>query len=161
MARVPMTFTLNGAEQAEFVEAGSALSDVLHDKFGLTGTKVGCAQGTCGACSVIVDGDLRLSCLIPAELVEGASVTTLEGLARGAELHPLQRAFAEGFAAQCGFCTSGMLMAAAALLSNNRDPDRETVIEAISGNICRCTGYEPIINAILAAAAEMRAAKSA
>ena len=161
MARVPITFTLNGAEQAEFVEAGSALSDVLRDKFGLTGTKVGCAQGTCGACSVIVDGDLKLSCLIPAELVEGASVTTLEGLARGAELHPLQRAFAEGFAAQCGFCTSGMLMAAAALLSNNRDPDRETVIDAISGNICRCTGYEPIINAILAAAAEMRAAKSA
>jgi carbon-monoxide dehydrogenase small subunit len=161
MARVPLTFTLNGVDQAEFVEAGSALADVLRDKFGLTATKIGCAQGTCGACSVLIDGELKLACLIPAERVEGAAVTTLEGLAPGGDFHPLQRAFAEGFAAQCGFCTSGMLMAASALLARNHNPDREAVIDAISGNICRCTGYEPIINAILSAAADMRAAKSA
>ncbi|HZP19737.1 MAG TPA: (2Fe-2S)-binding protein [Bauldia sp.] len=161
MARIPVTFILNGAEQAEFVEAGAVAADVIRDKFALTATKVGCAQGTCGACSILVDGELQLACLIPAARLEGASVTTLEGLAPASELHPLQRAFAEGFAAQCGFCTSGMIMAGAALLARNPDPDRAAVIDAISGNICRCTGYEPIINAILSAAATMRRAKSA
>ena len=161
MARVPLTFTLNGREAAEFVDAGALLVGVLRDKLGLTATKIGCAQGTCGACTVMIDGELMLSCLIPAQRVEGRSVTTLEGISANGGLHPLQKAFTDGFAAQCGFCTSGMIMAAKALLDRNPDPDRNDVIEAISGNICRCTGYEPIINAVLAAAAEMRGRKSA
>jgi carbon-monoxide dehydrogenase small subunit len=161
MARIPVTFTVNGAEEGQFVEPGALLVDVLRDKLGLTATKTGCGQGTCGACSVIIDGELKLSCLIPAERAAGASIETLEGLAAGGAPHALQKAFANGFAAQCGFCTPGMIMAAKALLDRNPDPDRGDVIEAISGNICRCTGYEPIINAVLAAAAGLRAAKSA
>jgi carbon-monoxide dehydrogenase small subunit len=161
MARVPLVFTLNGAEQGEFIESGAILADVLRDKLGLTATKVGCQQGTCGACTVLIDGELALSCLVPAQRVEGRHVETLEGIADGPTLHPLQRAFADGFAAQCGFCTSGMIVAAKALLDRNPDPDRAAVVDAISGNICRCTGYEPIINAILSAAAEMRGQKSA
>jgi carbon-monoxide dehydrogenase small subunit len=161
MARVPVTFTVNTAEQAEFVEPGTALVDLLRDKLGLTGTKLGCAQGTCGACSVLVDGRLKLACLIPAERLNGAAVETIEGLGADGRLHPLQQAFANGFAAQCGFCTSGMILAAKALLDRDPDPDRAAVVDAISGNICRCTGYEPIINAVLAAAAAMRAARSA
>jgi carbon-monoxide dehydrogenase small subunit len=161
MARVPLTFTVNGVEQAEFIESGTILAVVLRDKVGLTATKIGCGQGTCGACTVLIDGELALSCLVPAERAEGKSVTTLEGIASGGTLDPIQRAFADGYAAQCGYCTSGMIMAAKALLDANPDPDWAAVVDAISGNICRCTGYEPIINAILSAAAEMRARKSA
>ncbi|MEO8669485.1 MAG: (2Fe-2S)-binding protein [Bauldia sp.] len=161
MARVPVTFTINGGEAAEFVEPGALLADVLRDELGLAATKVGCGQGTCGACTVMVDGGLMLSCLIPAQRVEGRFVTTLEGLNTDGGLHPLQKAFADGFAAQCGFCTSGMILAAKALLDRDPDPDRAAVVDAISGNICRCTGYEPIINAILAAATTLRERKSA
>jgi carbon-monoxide dehydrogenase small subunit len=161
VAKIPVQFTLNGTEAAEFVEPGTLLVELLRDKLGLTGTKVGCAQGTCGACTVIVDGELKLSCLVPAMRVNGAAVTTVEGLNRDGSLHPLQRAFAEGFATQCGFCSPGMIVAAKALLDRNPDPSRDDVVDAISGNICRCTGYEPIINAVLSAAADMRAAKSA
>jgi aerobic carbon-monoxide dehydrogenase small subunit len=160
MARVPLRFTVNSAEQAEFIEPGALLVDVLRDKLGLTATKNGCGQGTCGACTILVDGELQLACLLPAQRVEGRSVETLEGLANG-ELHPLQRAFADGFAIQCGFCASGMILAAKWLLDRNPKPTRDDVLDAISGNICRCTGYEPIINAILTAAAEMRGRKSA
>ena len=155
MARVPLIFTVNGAEQAEFVEPGALLLDVLRDKLGLTATKSGCNQGTCGACTVLVDGEPRLSCLTLAQRVEGASVETLEGLSPAGELHPLQRAFAQGFAAQCGFCTAGMIVAGKWLLDRNPAPSRDDVVDAISGNICRCTGYEPIITAILTAAAEI------
>ena len=161
MAKIPVVFTLNGTEQAEFVAPGTLLVDLLRDKLGLTGTKVGCAQGTCGACTVIVNGELNLSCLTPAVRVNGVEITTIEGLSRDGGLHPLQRAFDEGFATQCGFCTPGMIVAAKALLDQNPDPSRAEVVDAISGNICRCTGYEPIINAILAAAADLRAAKPA
>jgi len=161
MARVPLQFTVNGVEQAEFVESGAMLIDVLRDKLGLTATKNGCSQGTCGACTVMVDGAPQLSCLTPAVRVSGRAVETLEGLAEGGELHPLQRAFADGFAVQCGFCTSGMLLAAKWLLDRNPDPTRADVVDAISGNICRCTGYESIIDAILAAAEEMRGRKTA
>jgi aerobic carbon-monoxide dehydrogenase small subunit len=161
MARVPLTLTVNGREQAEFIESGAMLADVLRDKLGLTATKVGCQQGTCGACTVTIDRKLALACLVPAERVEGRHVTTLEGLATNGALHPLQKAFADGFAAQCGFCTSGMIIAAKALLDRNPAPDRGDVIEAISGNICRCTGYEPIVAAILAAAAELRGGSAA
>lgn len=161
MARVPLQFTVNGKEQAEFIESGALLVDVLRDKIGLTATKNGCGQGTCGACTVMIDGEPKLACLIPAERVAGSSIETLEGLADGVTLHPLQRAFAEGFAVQCGFCTSGMILAAKWLLDRNPDPSRADVIDAISGNVCRCTGYESIINAILSAATEMRAGKAA
>ena len=161
MPRVPVQFILNGQEQAEFVESGALLVDMLRDKLGLTATKTGCGQGTCGACTVLVDGELQLSCLTPAQRVEGRSVTTLEGLSDGPELHPLQRAFADGFAVQCGFCAPGMIMAAKWLLDRNSDPTRADVVDAISGNICRCTGYESIVNAVLSAAAEMRGRKSA
>jgi len=161
MARVPVMLTVNGREEAEFVEPGTLLVEVLRDKLELTGTRVGCSQGTCGACTVLVDGELILSCLMPAERANGKAVVTIEGVATNGELDPIQRAFATGFAAQCGFCTSGMIVAAKALLDANPDPSRDEVIDAISGNICRCTGYEPIINAILAAAVDRRAAKSA
>jgi len=161
MAKVPVIFSVNGAEQAEFVEAGALLVDLLRDKLGLTGTRTGCGQGACGACTVLIDGEPALSCLTLAARANGTEITTVEGIAEGGVLHPLQRAFATGFAAQCGFCTSGMIVAAKALLDRNPDPDRAEVIDAISGNICRCTGYDPIINAILSAAADLRGAKSA
>lgn len=152
MARkIPVQLTLNGEERAEFVESGATLLTALRDRFGDTAPKGGCQQGTCGACSVLVDGELKLSCLVLAETCEGAEVDTLSGIATGGDLHPLQRAFAKGFAAQCGFCTPGMIMAAKALLDRTPNPTREEVIDALSGNICRCTGYEPIIRAVMAA----------
>ncbi|MDI7861632.1 (2Fe-2S)-binding protein [Rhizobiaceae bacterium n13] len=149
MARVPVQFTLNGEEKAEFVESGVTLLKALRDKIGDMSVKGGCQQGTCGSCSVIIDGELRLSCLTLAESCNGAAIETTGGLAEPGALHPLQHAFADGFATQCGFCTPGMIMAAKALLDRNPSPSREDVVEAISGNICRCTGYEPIIQAIL------------
>jgi len=150
--KVPVQLVLNGEERAEFVENGATLLEALRGKFGDTSPKSGCRQGTCGACSVLIDGELKLSCLILAEACDGARIETTGGLARDGEMHPIQRAFLDGFASQCGFCTPGMIMAAKALLDRKSDPSREDVIEAISGNICRCTGYEPIINAVLAAA---------
>ena len=152
MAKVPVQFTLNGEDKAEFVESGATLLKALREKIGDTSPKGGCQQGTCGACSVLIDGELRLSCLTLAETCDGASIVTTAGLAEGGVMHPLQRAFLDGFATQCGFCTPGMLMAAKALLDRNPDPTRDDVVEAISGNICRCTGYEPIIQAVLSAA---------
>jgi carbon-monoxide dehydrogenase small subunit len=156
MAKKPITFTLNGAETGAFVDGGANLLDVLRRSVGDLSPKQGCAQGGCGACTVLIDGEIRLSCLTLAETVEGTRIDTTAGLANGPDLHPLQKAFVEGFAAQCGFCSPGMLMAAKALLDNNPNPTRDEVAEAISGNICRCTGYDPIINAILTAAAELR-----
>jgi carbon-monoxide dehydrogenase small subunit len=152
MAKIPVQFTLNGEDKAEFVESGVTLLKALREKIGDTSPKGGCQQGTCGACSVLIDGELRLSCLTLAETCDGASIVTTAGLAEGGVMHPLQRAFLDGFATQCGFCTPGMLMAAKALLDRNPDPTRDDVVEAISGNICRCTGYEPIIQAVLSAA---------
>ncbi|MDE2792441.1 MAG: (2Fe-2S)-binding protein [Paracoccaceae bacterium] len=156
MTKTAVTFRLNGAETAIFVDGGQNLLDVLRRGVGDLSPKYGCGQGGCGGCSVLVDGTLRLACITLAESVDGASVETAAGLADGPRLHPLQKAFMEGFAAQCGYCTPGMLMAARALLDANPDPAREEVVEAISGNLCRCTGYEPIIDAILAAAADLR-----
>ncbi|MCR8725760.1 (2Fe-2S)-binding protein [Frigidibacter sp. ROC022] len=156
MARTALTFTLNDAEAAVFVDPGANLIDVLRRGVGDLSPKQGCAQGSCGACTVLIDGVPHLACLTLAETVEGRRVETSGGLADGPDLHPLQKAFMEGFAAQCGFCTAGMLMAARALLDRVPNPSREEVIEAISGNLCRCTGYEPIVDAILAAAQEMQ-----
>ncbi len=151
MARKPIQFTLNGSPQAVFAEEGGNLLDLLRRGVGDLSPKYGCGQGTCGTCTVLIDGEPHLSCLTLGEAVEGQRVETTAGLAT-AQLHPLQLAFAENFAAQCGYCTPGMLMAAKALLDRNPSPSREDVVEAIGGNICRCTGYEPIINAVLSAA---------
>jgi carbon-monoxide dehydrogenase small subunit len=161
MTRVPVSMIVNGKEQAEFVESGTSLVDFLRDKLGLYATKVGCQQGTCGSCTVTIDGELSLSCLVPAERANGRNVVTLEGIVPDGGLHPLQRAFASGFASQCGFCSPGMIVAAKSLLDRNPSPSRDDVIEAISGNICRCTGYEPIVNAVLTAAHDMRHQASA
>ncbi|TIR15102.1 MAG: (2Fe-2S)-binding protein [Mesorhizobium sp.] len=152
MAKVPVQFTLNGSENAEFIESGTTLLNALRDKIGDTSPKGGCHQGTCGACSVIIDGELKLSCLTLAETCNGADIKTTAGLAEGGVLHPLQRAFLDAFATQCGFCTPGMIMAAKVLLDRTPNPSREDVVDALSGNICRCTGYEPIIQAVLVAA---------
>ena len=152
MAKKPLQFHLNGGEKAVFTDDGQNLLDLLRRGIGDLTPKYGCGQGTCGTCTVLIDGEPHLSCLTLAETVEGRQITTTAGLAEGADLHPLQHAFMENFAAQCGFCTPGMLLAAKALLDRNPSPSREEVVEAISGNICRCTGYEPIINAILDAA---------
>ena len=152
MAKVPVQFTLNGTEKAEFIDSGTTLLHALRDKIGDTSPKGGCHQGSCGACSVLVDGELKLSCLVLAETCNGADIRTAAGLSEGGVLHPLQRAFLDEFATQCGFCTPGMLLAAKTLLDHTPDPTREDVVEALSGNICRCTGYEPIIRAVLSAA---------
>jgi carbon-monoxide dehydrogenase small subunit len=148
MALKPVTFTLNGEDRAAFAEDGQNLLDFLRRGVGDLSPKYGCGQGTCGACTVLVDGEPHLSCLMLAETSQGLRIETAAGLAKSAP-HPLQEAFMERFAAQCGYCTPGMLMAAKALLERNPRPGREEVIEAISGNLCRCTGYEPIIAAIL------------
>ncbi|NKC10665.1 MAG: 2Fe-2S iron-sulfur cluster binding domain-containing protein [Gammaproteobacteria bacterium] len=148
-----LEFQLNGSQAAALVDEAATLQTVLRAELGLTSPKRGCLQGTCGTCTVLVDGAPYLSCLMLAQDVAGRAVQTLEGLKQGAELSPLQRAFMEHFAAQCGFCTPGMLMAASALLHQTPKPTREQVVDAISGNICRYTGYAPIISAVLAAAA--------
>ncbi len=151
--------TINGAERQMLVLPGTTLLDTLRDE-GLTGTRRGCDQGACGACTVLVDGRPMMSCLLPVETIEGAQVRTIEGLTPTEGLHPIQDAFLEGFATQCGFCTSGMIMATAGLLADNPDPTREDAVRAISGNICRCTGYAAIIDAVLDAAERMRAAEA-
>jgi carbon-monoxide dehydrogenase small subunit len=150
-----VSLTLNGVERETLVAPGTTLLNLLREHQRLTGTRRGCDQGTCGSCTVLVDGKAKLACLIPVETIAGSRVETVENLAVGNELHPLQQSFVEGFATQCGFCTSGMIMAATSLLSVNPRPSRADVIQAISGNVCRCTGYESIVDAIMAAAASM------
>lgn len=147
--KTPIQFRLNGEDVATFAEGGANLLDVLREGVGDLSVKGGCWQGTCGTCTVLIDGSPRLSCITLAETCAGRSVETTAGLRLGADLHPLQKAFMERFAAQCGYCTPGMLMAAKALLDSNPHPDRAEVEDALSGNICRCTGYEPIIRAVL------------
>jgi carbon-monoxide dehydrogenase small subunit len=153
MAKTALQFRHNGREVAVFVDGGGNLLNALREGVGDVSVKFGCGQGGCGACTVLIDGDAHLSCLTLAETVEGRSVETADGLKTGPELHPLQKAFMDSFAAQCGYCTPGMLMAAKALIDRNPSPSKQEVVEAISGNICRCTGYEPIIAAILSVAA--------
>ena len=154
MPKKPVSFTHNGRETAVFAESGSNLLDMLRRVVGDLSPKYGCGQGTCGTCTVLIDGEPHLSCLTLAETVEGRNIETTGGLQRGPDLHPLQKAFMEGFSAQCGYCTPGMLMAAKALLDRNPRPSREEIIEAISGNLCRCTGYEPIVDAIMTASGQ-------
>ena len=148
-----LRFTINGVDREVEAHPMRRLLDVLREDLRLTGTKEGCGEGECGACSVIVDGEVINSCLVPACQVQGSSIITVEGLARDGRLDPLQRAFLECGGAQCGICTPGMLIAARALLDVNVRPTRDEIKEAIAGNLCRCTGYTRIIEAIEHAAA--------
>jgi carbon-monoxide dehydrogenase small subunit len=156
LAKNKVNTTINGREYAFECEPQRTLADVLRNELNLTGTKVGCSTGDCGACSVLIDGRLVASCLVLAVEVHGSKVDTIEGMARGGELHPLQRKLLEHNGVQCGFCTPGMLMAARALLERNPDPTETELRFWLSGNLCRCTGYDKIIRAVLAAAKEMR-----
>jgi aerobic-type carbon monoxide dehydrogenase small subunit (CoxS/CutS family) len=156
---VQLSLHVNGEEQQVAFAPYKTLLEVLREDLSLTGTKHGCELGECGACAVLVDGVPLLSCLVLALECEGRSVETVEGLANGTKLHPLQAAFADCGGSQCGYCTSGMLMTAKALLDHEPNPSRERIKEAIAGNICRCTGYNQIVEAIESAAAEMREGK--
>jgi carbon-monoxide dehydrogenase small subunit len=149
MSTIRASFTVNGVERTVSVEARTSLADCLRHDLKLTGTHVGCEHGVCGACTVIVDGDAVRSCLMLAAQADGSGIVTVEGLSRGGELTPLQAAFRKHHALQCGFCTPGILTTAHALLSAEPDADAERVREVLSGNICRCTGYVPIVEAIL------------
>jgi aerobic-type carbon monoxide dehydrogenase small subunit (CoxS/CutS family) len=155
MDSVRLKLQLNGESQETLFAPYKTLLEVLREDLGLTGTKHGCELGECGACAVLLDGEPQLSCLVLAVECEGRRVDTVEGLARGAELHPLQAAFADLGAAQCGYCTPGILMTAKALLEREKTPSRERIREAISGNLCRCTGYQQIYEAIEEAARRM------
>ena len=146
-----VTLQLNGVPTTVSVAADQTLADFLRDDLGLTGTHVGCNTGNCGSCAVLLDGEPVRSCLLLAVQADGAAVETIEGLAHGGQLHPLQRAFAELGAVQCGFCTSGMIMTARALLDANPAPSETEIREAIEGNLCRCTGFVKIVAAIQAA----------
>lgn len=151
-----ITVTVNGRVYQRLVEPRLLLSDFLREDLGLTGTHVGCEHGLCGICNVMLDGKGVRSCLMFAVQVDGAEIMTVEGLADGAVLHPLQQAFHEHHGLQCGFCTPGMLFAALDLLNSNSDPSDDEIREAISGTICRCTGYHHIIESVRAAAATLR-----
>jgi len=144
----PLTMTVNGGEVTVEIEADELLVDVLRDRLGLIGTKIGCNEGECGACTVIMDGEPVLSCLTPALRAQGRAITTIEGLGDGKRLHPLQKAFVEHGAVQCGYCTPGFIMSAKALLDRNPHPSRDEIKAAIAGNLCRCTGYVKIVEAI-------------
>jgi carbon-monoxide dehydrogenase small subunit len=161
MKHAVVELTINGAERQMLVAPCTTLLDALREAQGLTGTRRGCDQGACGACTVLLDGATVMSCLVPVETVDGARVETIEGLTPVEGLHPVQAAFLEGFATQCGFCTSGMIMATVGLLARNPEPTREDAVRAISGNICRCTGYAAIIDAVLDAAKRVREAEPA
>ena len=160
MKKSVVSLTVNGSETQMLVAPGATLLEALRENQGLTGTRRGCEQGACGTCTVLVDGKPMLSCLIPVETIDEAGIETIEGMTPAQGLHPIQEAFLEGFATQCGFCTPGMIMATAGLLAVNPNPARDDAIRAISGNVCRCTGYEAIIDAMLDAAARMRAASA-
>ena len=156
MAKHHVRATLNGNSVEFLCETHQTLLEVLRDELHLTGTKEGCGTGDCGACSVTVDGRLMCSCLILGVEAEGKSIQTIEGMSAGEKLHPLQRKFLEHAALQCGICTPGFLIAARSLLERNPDPTEEEVRYWLAGNLCRCTGYHKIVEAVLDAATEMR-----
>ena len=152
MSRVHVTCTIN-SDPAEFLcDGGQTLLDALRDEVGLTGAKEGCGTGDCGACSIVMDGRLVCSCLVLAPEADGRNISTVEGLASGDDLHPLQQCFLEGAALQCGVCTPGFLVAAKALLDRNPDPTETEIRYGLAGNLCRCTGYDKIVRAVQAAA---------
>ncbi|MCD6142678.1 (2Fe-2S)-binding protein [Candidatus Bipolaricaulota bacterium] len=149
-------FTVNGESVEAEVDGSVRLLDLLRDKLFLTGAKEGCGEGECGACTVLLDGRAVNSCLVLAPQVDGKEVLTVEGLSRDGELHPIQRAFVEKGAVQCGFCTPGFIMSTYALLKDNPDPSDEEIMTALEGNLCRCTGYAKILEAVRYAAELMR-----
>ena len=155
-----ISFDLNGSRVTVEADPSRRVLDVLREDLGLTGTKEGCRQGECGACSVLVDDVVKLSCLMTAAQLEGKNVVTIEGISDGEELHPVQRSFIEYGAVQCGFCTPGMVVAAVGFLKENPAPDRQEIREAISGNLCRCTGYQKIVDAVEGAARIMHKDRS-
>lgn len=142
-----VNFSLNGRDVEVMAKPLTTLQTVLREQLHYTATKAGCKQGGCGSCTVLVNGEPMASCLLPVEDVAGQQITTLEGLTPAEGLHPIQEAFFENYAIQCGYCSPGMIMVIKALLDRNPQPTREEIIEAIAGNLCRCTGYEPIIEA--------------
>jgi len=150
-----LSLILNGKEVSVEVEPGDLLVHVLRDKLGLIGTKVSCGEGECGSCTVLVDGLTVTSCIYPALKAQGREVTTIEGLAKGTQLHPIQQAFVDVTAPQCGYCIPGMVLSAKALLDENPHPTEEEIKKGISGNVCRCTGYYQIVEAIELAAQRM------
>jgi carbon-monoxide dehydrogenase small subunit len=156
MTEMDILLTINGKPQKVKVEPVRTLLSVLREEAGLTGTKDGCSSGDCGACVVLLDGRVVNACMVLAPQADAARITTIEGLAVNGQLHPLQRAFAETWAFQCGFCTQGMLISCYALLLSNDNPSREEILTAIAGNFCRCTGYQNVVKAVRLAAAEIR-----
>jgi carbon-monoxide dehydrogenase small subunit len=158
MSRIHVNTTINGDSVDYLCEAEDTLLDVLRDQLDLTGSKEGCASGDCGACSVMLDGRLVCSCLVLGAEAEGRSVETIEGMADGETLHPLQKNFIDKAALQCGICTPGILVAAKDMLARNPDPTEEEVRYWLAGNLCRCTGYDKIIRTVLETATEMRGA---
>jgi len=158
MTKTHIQTTINGDDIDVLVEPGQSLLDVLRDELDMTGTKEGCATGDCGACSVTVDGNLVCACLILSAEIDGKKIETIEGMAEGDKLHPLQEKFIEHVALQCGICTPGLLIAAKHLLEENPNPTEEEVRYGIAGNLCRCTGYKNIIKAVMDAATKMRGA---
>ncbi|MDH3626099.1 MAG: (2Fe-2S)-binding protein [Acidobacteriota bacterium] len=159
--KVRQTLTVNGETHDVLFDGYKTLLEVLREDLGLTGTKHGCELGECGACAVLVDGEPLLSCLMLALECSGREITTIEGLADGNELHPLQAAFADLGGSQCGYCTPGILLTAKALLERHPQPNREQIREALSGNLCRCTGYEQIFESVEAAILKMTARSEA
>jgi carbon-monoxide dehydrogenase small subunit len=153
--RAPVRLSVNGEEHEMFVQHHRTLLEVLREDLELTGTKHGCELGECGACTVLIDGQPHLSCLTLALQVEGREITTVEGLSEGLTLHPLQEAFRELGAAQCGYCTSGMLLSAKSLLEATPRPSRGQIVEGLAGNLCRCTGYVKILDAVELAASRL------
>tara|TARA_R110002096_G_scaffold46313_1_gene123596 strand:- start:454 stop:936 length:483 start_codon:yes stop_codon:yes gene_type:complete len=156
MSKTHVTCSINGEETEFLCESNQTMLDVLRDDLGLTGSKEGCGSGDCGACSVLVDGRLVCSCLMFGPEAEGTEITTIEGIATGDKLHPVQSQFLKHAALQCGFCTPGLIVATKALLDANPNPTDEEARYWLAGNLCRCTGYDKIMNAVHAAAAELR-----
>ena len=153
MASTIVTFQLAGREVEVMVRPMATLQSVLRNQLGLTATKDGCRQGGCGSCTVLVDGQPMMSCLLPVEDIAGREVTTLESITPAEGLHPIQRAFLDANGFQCGYCTPGMIMLAKAFLDHNPEPSRDEIVDALAGNACRCTGYDAIVDAISSAAA--------
>jgi len=151
-----VTMTVNGVQRTVSTDPERPLLDVLREDLHLTGTKYGCGEGRCGACTVLMDGKRTLACVTPVSLANRKAITTIEGLAKGDTLHPVQEAFLEEGAIQCGYCTSGMILTAAALLQENPNPTDEQIVTGMNGNICRCNGYVKIVNAVRKAAQKMR-----
>lgn len=156
MSKIHVTTTVNGDEREFLCTPGQTLLDVLRDELDMTGTKEGCGSGDCGACTVVLDGEMVCSCLVLAGEMQGRSVKTIEGVAEGSQLHPIQQKFLEHAALQCGFCTPGFIVASKALLDRNPNPTETEVRYWLAGNLCRCTGYDKIVKAVMDAAAELR-----